>query len=225
MRNHLTVGAVILLMMFLFLGTVQGAVLNSSCTGTSAVDVTCYVAPSDGLGNYSGESFLSLPAGSNPTTPGYLVLLFPGDPSTDDNTVSDWEQVVEFLPNTNAGTGSTELELFTNGCFTETPGDTSCFPTLAAVQAGIAGTASFFDDQCAVGGAIQGDGDTCAGPGVYNWYPDEGNLTQSHQYFIYTVVAATSPEPASTGLILIGFIGIFASSRWIRRAAAGQGSR
>ncbi|HEY3837012.1 MAG TPA: PEP-CTERM sorting domain-containing protein [Bryobacteraceae bacterium] len=218
MRTSLTVTKVSLLVMFLLCVGTASALPISSCSGPDSTDFTCNLYPSDNFGFYSGDTFINFPAGAVPTTPGFLVLLFPGDVlnSTNEANQSDWEQVIEYMPDTNAGTGSNLIQLWTNGCTSGTPGDVSCFPSVATVQAGVAGTPSFYDNQCSAAGMTQGDGDICAGAGIYNWFPDEGNPTQSHQYFIYTLDAATgsaTPEPGSIGLLLLGASGLFAMRR------------
>lgn len=219
-RTKLMVSGLGILAIFVFIGTAE-AIPISSCNAPDPLHQTCYLYPtaSSNPAFDSGTTTLSYPVSpvlEDPTTPGFLVLLFPTIPNnlTNEATVADWDQVIEFVPNADVGTGSTEIMMFTNGCASGVLGDTSCFPSLATVQAGIAGTPTYYDNQCSSAGQTQGDGDVCAGAGVYFWYPDEGNLTQGHEYYIFdpgATASASLPEPTSIWLILIGFVGILAA--------------
>lgn len=233
MTNRWAVWGLGILAMTVGLGTAGATLLPvSTCTAPDQYDLTCSLYPSDSNGYYSGDTFISYPSNEAPTTAGYLVLLFPGDAlnTANEQNEADWEQVVEFVGNVSAGTESTLIQLFTNGCSSGNAGDTSCFPSLSTVEAGINGVQTYYDNQCSAAGQTQGDGDTCPGAGEYLWYPDEPPPTlvppEAHEYDIFTVAAAqqvgTVPEPGTIGMLAIG-AGALAGLGYRRKVRAGAG--
>lgn len=97
---------------------------TSSCTSNVAPPMshTCNVFETDGSGNPSEISnVIALP---NPVQGGYLVMKHNG--SIADSDVSNWSDVLKFGDGTSAATSS--MQLFSRGCNTSNPNDTSCFP-------------------------------------------------------------------------------------------------
>ncbi len=170
----------------LLTATTSLALPISSCSGTGNA-FTCYLYPSDPSGNPSTTSTVDFAGGIDNQTPGYLVLLDAGDPTTDDGTQTDWAEVVTW-PDDATGT-SNQVTLCD---------DLSCFPTYdQVIDSGDPYIKYYFTDQNA--------------NGIYNYPLDTGLATGPPTYIIYTATAAAAvtPEPTTTGLILLGLIGLF----------------
>lgn len=99
---------------------------NSGCTlnpgPQPASGHTCNIYETDGAGNPSEISnVITIP---NVVVGGYLVLKENG--AIADNVVSNWSDVLKFGDGSNNNT--TSMQLFSKGCNTGNPNDTSCFP-------------------------------------------------------------------------------------------------
>ena len=97
----------------------------SSCVvnGAPPNSHTCNVYETDASGNPSEISnVINLP---NVVSNGYVVLKENG--AIADNVVSNWSDVLKFGDGNSNNTGTT-MQLFSKGCNTPNPNDTSCFP-------------------------------------------------------------------------------------------------
>ena len=97
---------------------------NSSCTPNVSPpnSHTCNIFETDGSGNPSEiTNVITLP---NVVVGGLLVLKHDG--AIADSVVSNWSDVLKFGDGTN--TNTTIMQLFSRGCNTGNPNDTSCFP-------------------------------------------------------------------------------------------------
>ena len=107
---------------------------NSGCTlnpgPQPASGHTCNVYETNGAGVPSEISnVITLP---NVVVGGYLVLKETG--AIADSVVSNWSDVLKFGDGTNANT--TSMQLFSKGCNTGNPNDTSCFPPYSPATSG-----------------------------------------------------------------------------------------
>jgi hypothetical protein len=129
----------------------------SSCTanpGPPGSGNVCNVFPTDAAGNHSEISnVINIP---DPVVGGYLVLKHDG--AIADNVVSNWTNVLKYGDGSNNPT--TSMQLFSKGCNTGNPNDTSCFPPYSP------GTSAFL--------VTSNPGPTVflAPPSTYNVYSD-----------------------------------------------------
>jgi hypothetical protein len=97
----------------------------SSCVNNMAPpnSHTCFIYETDASGNPSEISnVINLP---NVVSNGYVVLKENG--AIADNVVSNWSDVLKFGDG-NSNNNGTTMQLFSKGCNTANPNDTSCFP-------------------------------------------------------------------------------------------------
>ncbi len=103
---------------------------TSNCALNMGPGHTCNVYETDASGNPSEISnVITLPTA---VTGGYLVLKHNG--AIADSDVSNWSDVLKFGDGTNAAT--TSIQLFSRGCNTGNPNDTSCFPPYTPATSG-----------------------------------------------------------------------------------------
>jgi hypothetical protein len=154
----------------------------SSCTSAGSGFFSCNVYPTNSSGNSATDTgFIPFPAGSAAVTAGYAIFLQPGtvdNPANEQNT-GDWNEVLFFVGDLNAGASSDELELFSG----------AAMPSYSTVNNYNGGGADFFLVQNA--------------NGIYTFgSPD-----------VYTVFAASAPEPASVALVGGAMLGLLALRR------------
>ena len=165
---------------------------TSSCpeAGTAAADgssnILCYL--------YENAGDYPLTYSSANQTPGYVVIMNSGDPTsmTDEMNQSLWGDVIDFLPNTLQGTGSTELTLLFNPL---------TFPDYSTVVSG----PFFFMSK-------NPSGDT-----VYD--PNQDGTAVFH---VLSPLPSTIPEPSHYAFLLTALVVIGGVLRHKRAAAAAR---
>jgi hypothetical protein len=182
--------------------------------------LTCNLYPSTnttgGVGTFDGDVQINLANVSGfdggpeqfTITDGYLVIVkstatLTYDSNTgqfDDSNQSDWLQVLEFAPTATQGgvvdgtLATNYLDLFTAGCSSGNPTDTSCFPTFST----IVNSPSYNDSYIF-------ENETLANSYFYS--PSAGSSSFNPSYTINYVSPTATPEPST---FVIGFGGLLA---------------
>src|ERR1019366_3151439 len=100
-----------------------------------------------------------------------------------------------------SSTPATSISLFTVGCTSGNPGDTSCFPSLASILGNPNTDSYYFDNEAA--------------NNSYFWNPSASNPTFDPSYTVNFVAAdqVATPEPGTVALGMAGMAMIVALRR------------
>jgi hypothetical protein len=193
-RRSLIVSVVVSMLVFGFGAVTAQASPVSSCTaGIDADHYSCNFYPTNSLGNIATDTgLISAPTGTNPIGAGYIVFLQSGviDNPADEQTPSDWAEVLWVVGDLFSGAESNEFELFTG----------SAMPSYNTVNTYNGGG----DDEFLVQNPN----------GIYTLTPT------NHSYVVFTIAATPTsvPEPTTVGFTLFGVIGlVVVRARSVRR--------
>ena len=179
---------------------------------TGSTEFTCSLYPSTIAGNPSPSGFVTFATyGIADPSPGFLILLDPGDAFTEANetNMADWDEVVSWSDVGSVGETQPGDGYSIQAILCDQP---SCFPTFAQVFSGAPGSGTNIDPSIvlsAVDPNILTEFEDMTASGVFYYPQDDLSPFPTNSYYvIYTPAAAAIPEPASICLVLLGVSGL-----------------